>query len=282
MTRMDRRDDGAGAAPGARIGFVQTGPVFGEVARNLATAGTLVREAPDFDLLVLPELFASGYLFRNRAELEELAEDADGPTGRWLRGLAGERGGWIAAGFPERNGASIHNAAALAGPRGEWHVYRKIHLFDREKELFEAGREPFRARDVEIGAGRARVGLMICFDWYFPEAARSLALDGAEILLHPSNLVLPHCQGAMPTRCLENRVWAVTANRFGADDRGDRTLSFTGRSQITAPDGTVAAAADERGEAVRVVEADLAAARTKRVTAGNDLFADRRPDLYRA
>jgi predicted amidohydrolase len=136
--------------------------------------------------------------------------------------------------------------------------------------------------DLQVSAGTVRVGLMICFDWIFPESMRSLVLDGAEVVLHPSNLVKPWCQDAMVTRCLENGAFAVTANRVGQDDRGDGLrLRFTGRSQITAPRGGIVARAAEDGECVRVETIDLADARDKRVTGVNDLLADRRPDAYR-
>jgi predicted amidohydrolase len=265
----------------ARIGFVQTEPRFGEVSGNLARAGELVRGAPPFDLLVLPELLSTGYVFLDREEASRFAESDDGPTKRFLRREAAHRGAWLVAGFVEREEDRLFNSAAIAGPGGAWSVYRKIHLFDREKEIFDPGDRPFAAESLSTAGGEVRVGLMICFDWFFPESARSLALDGADILLHPSNLVLPHCQAAMPTRCLENRVFAVTANRAGRDDRGEMSLAFTGRSQITAPDGGVLASAPAAGEAVEIVTVDLSMARTKRVTERNDLLADRRPEMYR-
>jgi predicted amidohydrolase len=121
---------------------------------------------------------------------------------------------------------------------------------------------------------------MICFDWLFPESARCLSLDGALVLLHPSNLVLPFCQDAMRTRCLENRVFAVTANRCGEDARGGERLRFTGASQITGPRGEVLARAPADRECVEVVEIDLEEARDKRVTSRNDLFGSRRPAAY--
>jgi predicted amidohydrolase len=122
--------------------------------------------------------------------------------------------------------------------------------------------------------------MMICFDWFFPESARCLALAGAEILLHPSNLVLFKCQGSMPTRCLENAVYAITANRTGSDDRGDVEVAFTGKSQITGPQGDVLAITDATGECTRIVEIDVAPARDKRITDRNDRFGDRRPATY--
>ena len=267
-------------APHVRVGFVQTEPTMGADAANLARQGELVRAADPFDLLVLPELATSGYLFRDREECLAAGEAVDGPSVTAWREWAAERGGWIAGGFVERAGDRVYNAAALVGPRGECHVYRKIHLFGREKHTFDPGDRPFVTHELETERGRVVVGVMICFDWYFPESARTLALLGAEVLLHPSNLVLPHCQGAMPTRCLENRVFAVTANRVGADDRGDGlAIEFTGASQISGP-GEILHRAPATTEAVHVQEIDLAIARSKRVTETNDLLADRRPEFY--
>lgn len=270
-----------GAARSLRIGFVQTAPRFGDVEGNLRRAAELVEGAPQFDVLVLPELFSTGYAFLDRREAERHAEEESGPTCARLLDLAARRRAWIVGGFAERAGSRVFNSAVLAGPAGEVHIYRKIHLFDREKDLFDPGDAPFAAIGIRTSAGMVRVGIMICFDWFFPESSRSLALDGAEVLLHPSNLVLDKCQDAMPTRCLENGVFAVTANRSGEDDREQLRIAFTGRSQITGPDGSIAASAPAEGEVATVVEVDLSRARDKRVTRGNDRLADRRPEMYR-
>jgi predicted amidohydrolase len=264
-----------------RAGFAQTEPVFGRPVENLERARVWVERAAPYDVLVLPELFASGYVFESRAEVESLAEARGGPTHAQLAAWAKASGGWIVAGFPERDGDRVFDSAWIVGPDGTATTYRKIHRFGDETRWFDAGDEPPRAPSIETAAGTFRVGVMICFDWFFPEVARSLALAGAEVILHPSNLVLPHCQEAMRTRCLENRVFAVTANRTGDDVRtAERRLHFTGRSQIVDPTGNVLSRATEDGECVDVREFDLRAARDKRVTPQNDLFGDRRPSLY--
>jgi predicted amidohydrolase len=267
-------------AGAVRAGFVQTEPRFGDVSGNLERAERLVRGAPDFDVLVLPELFSTGYCFRDGEEVRAMAEDDRGPTVAALLRWAAARGGWVVGGFAERDGQSLFNSAAAAGPDGTVHVYRKVHLFDRETLLFDPGDHPLRAVELATSSGRIRAGIMICFDWRFPEAARSLALDGAEILLHPSNLVLDVCPEAMITRSLENGVFAVTANRVGADERGELAVRFTGRSQITGPRGELLARAPRHGEEVRVEPLDLALARDKRINEHNDLLRDRRPDRY--
>jgi predicted amidohydrolase len=122
---------------------------------------------------------------------------------------------------------------------------------------------------------------MICFDWIFPEAARSLALLGADLIAHPSNLVLPYCHAAMVTRALENGVFTATANRVGTESRAGRSLTFTGGSRIIDPRGRVLAEAGTATEETLVVDLDPAAARDKMITDHNHRLADRRPGLYR-
>lgn len=131
---------------------------------------------------------------------------------------------------------------------------------------------------VETNVGR--VGLMICFDWVFPEIARILALKGAQILAHPSNLVLPYCQQAMFARSVENHVFSITANRIGTEMRVDRHLNFTGLSQVLAPDGKMKLQAPRGIEQVGVVEVDVKEADKKWITFENHVLEDRRVDLY--
>ena len=120
---------------------------------------------------------------------------------------------------------------------------------------------------------------MVCFDWVFPESVRSLALLGAQIILHSANLVMPYCQDAMITRCLENQVFAVTANRGGSENRAGKILTFTGRSQITRPDSTYERLPDD-ANGVLVSEINPTLADIKGITEHNHLWRDRRPQLY--
>jgi predicted amidohydrolase len=122
--------------------------------------------------------------------------------------------------------------------------------------------------------------MMICFDWFFPESARALALRGAQIIAHPTNLVLPYCQTAMMTRCLENRVFAITANRYGTESLGPTSLTFTGASQLLSTKGERLLLAPESGDRVLWAEIDPSLADDKHVTPRNDLFLDLRPDMY--
>ncbi|MBE9532051.1 MAG: acyltransferase, partial [Proteobacteria bacterium] len=212
-----------------KVGFIQSSPKFGEVEANVKLALRNIRKL-DAELVVLPELFNTGYRFRSRKEALSLAEAIpNGATTSKLIEVAKEKNIFIVAGLPEKARGKIYNSSVLVGPKGFISVYRKAHLFSTEKRLFTPGNTPFEVHDI----GKAKVGMMICFDWLFPEAARTLALKGADIICHPSNLVLPHCPQAMITRCLENRVFAITANRVGSEARvGAERLRFIGKSQI--------------------------------------------------
>jgi len=257
------------------IGFIQFCPEFGEKERNVRRAVDLIKQT-DADLLVLPELFNSGYLFTSIQEVESLSEEIPGGfTTESLMDAAKEMSAFIVAGLSERSDRSFYNSAVLVGPNGFIDVYRKAHLFKDEPKWFQKGDTPFTVHDV----GPARIGMMICFDWIFPEAARTLALKGADIICHPSNLVLPYCQKAMVTRSVENGVFSITCNRTGVEERGGERLEFTGTSVIVDPKGTVLASASREVEETHVVEIDPQEAREKRV-GQNEIFRERRTDLY--
>jgi predicted amidohydrolase len=260
-----------------RIGFYQFDPQFGEVAKNLDTVTAKLEQA-DADIIVLPELFASGYQFISQDEVQRLSEPVpDGPTTIRLLDVAKRRRMHIVAGLPERAGGRCYNSAVVVGPSGLLGCYRKTHLFYEETLFFTPGDSGFHVWDI----GPAKIGVMICFDWYYPEAARSLALQGADILCHPSNLVLPNCPDSMPVRCLENRVFAVTCNRIGGEARGGKDpLIYIGNSEIVTPKGVILHRAPRDREDLTVLDIDPAEARNKHLNRYNDLLRDRRSGLY--
>jgi predicted amidohydrolase len=266
------------------VAAVQTRPVFGDVAGNVSRAVRQAeRGAPDAALYVFPELATSGYAFSSRAEAKALAEtpgarEAYAPGLSAFAAWARARRTHVIVGFPERAGRRVFNSAALLGPDGRVKdVYRKLHLFDDEKLWFVPGdRAPVLSR-----VGPARVGMLICYDWRFPEIWRSLALAGADVIAHPSNFVVPRAaQQATLVRALENRVYVITANRVGADVRPDRALAFTGRSQVAGTDGVALAKAGPATPRVLTARLDLGRARDKRFAGRNHLVKDRRPEFY--
>ncbi len=264
-----------------KTAFLQFDPQYLDPPGNLDRAERLL-DGADADLIVLPELFTSGYFFRSTEEARQAAEPVpDGPATRRLKEWASATGATLVAGLPERSGEALYNSAVVVAPEGYVGTYRKVHLYYEEKKHFapgDGGLPVFDARDRE---GRAyRLGVMICFDWYYPEAARSLALQGADVIAHPSNLVRPDCPRAMPIRALENHVFTITANRYGQESNGNEALTFIGQSEICSPSGEVLLRAEREGDCLGAVEIDPHAARDRQLTAHNDLFADRRTEAY--
>ncbi len=263
------------------IRLIQHSPGYLTVTDNLDGIED-VALAPGADLVLMPELFATGYFFRSTEDAESVAEVVPkGPTVARLEQWARQTGATYVGGLVERDGARLYNSAVVVTPRGWLGTYRKVHLFYQEKVHFTPGDLGFPVWTVTDRAGKPyRLGVMICFDWYFPEAARSLALAGADVIAHPSNLVRHDCPRSMPIRALENHVFTATANRVGTETNGDESLTFTGLSLICDPRGHVLASAG--ADEVAVVEADVdpLEARDRQITARNDLFDDRRPDQY--
>ncbi|MEW6686470.1 MAG: nitrilase-related carbon-nitrogen hydrolase [Candidatus Edwardsbacteria bacterium] len=259
-----------------RIGFLQFCPKFGEKEENLKKVKHLLKSIRA-DLVVLPELFNTGYLFYSKDELAKFSEEIpEGPTTEALLNLAKSQRLNLVAGLAERRGNKFFNSAILVSSKGEVKTYRKIHLFYKERFLFTPGDKPFAVFQI----GSTKIGIVICFDWIFPEAIRVLTLKGAQIICHPANLVLPYCQKAMITRAIENRVFVITANRTSSERRGGQSLKFTGKSQIVDPQGQVLAKTNSRAEIVKVIDIDSALALNKKITEYNDIFKDRRVRFY--
>lgn len=248
------------------------------VGQNIRKIGRLL-SGLKADLTVLPELSNSGYLYESPEALRPFAEsqDGSGPFLQALRALAAQTGGLIVSGYAESAGEDLFNSAAAISAEGVVLNYRKTHLFDQEKQLFKPGDTGFPV----LAWRGVQIGVMICFDWIFPESARTLALKGAQIIAHPANLVLPYCQNAMVTRSIENQVFTITANRIGSEKLGATQLTFTGQSQVTNPAGKVLFRGPAAKPTVHVVEIDPDLALKKDLNPNNDLFADRRPDLYK-
>lgn len=260
-----------------KVGFVQFEPLFGEVNKNIEKAEQLI-DGVDADLLVLPELFNTGYVFTAKEEVVDLSEEV--PKGRTIQALcrmAKNNDVYLVAGIAEKSGDKYFNSAVIVSPQGYLGTYRKVHLFFEEKLWFDPGDGHFEVYDI----GPYKFGVMICFDWIFPESMRVLSLKGAHVVCHSANLVLPFCQDAMKTRCLENRIFAITANRTGTEARNGKSLTFTGKSQITGHTAEVLYQAAPDTDEVGIVDIDLSGAENKRLNEYNDIFEDRRPEFYK-
>jgi predicted amidohydrolase len=259
-----------------RVGFLQLRVKFGEVKVNVKRAVNLLGKVSDATI-VLPELFNTGYLFKNKKELGSLAESIqNGYTINEMKKIAKKRNLTLIFGMAQSSAKKYYNSSVCISPKGKVDVYQKVHLFDREKLFFTPGNKL-----KLVSSKEAKIGMMVCFDWIMPEMARSLSLMGAHILAHPANLVLPWGQQSMKTRCIENRVFGITANRIGTERRGTLNLTFTGGSQIVSPTGEVLVSAGDRSESLKVIDIDTGEAEDKHVTPANDIFKDRVPPLYK-
>ena len=258
-----------------KIGYIQTNPIFGKKEKNFQEITKLTTDLKA-DLIVLPELFATGYTFISKEEALSLAEDLNGKTSHFLVKLAKDTGAVIIGGFAENTGKKIYNSAMIVTNEGVVGTYRKIHLYYKEKLWFSPGDKPLKVFKVN----GVNIGIMICFDWIFPETARTLSLLGADIIAHPANLVLPYCQKAMVTRCIENRLYAVTANRIGREKRGEDDFKFTGGSQITSYDGSILSRAPVDKSFIEFIEINIKHARKKNLNDYNNLLGDRRKEFY--
>lgn len=264
-----------------KIGYAQFQPQFGCPKENISRIKNLI-SGKSFDLIVLPELSNSGYLFSNVNELNELSEKVDdGFFCNELKNICAERKCFLVSGICEREGNLFYNSSVLFYPNGETCIYRKIHLFDNEKKWFAPGNLQLNVHEISgEDFTNVKVGMMICFDWIFPETARTLALKGAQIICHPSNLVMEYCQRAMFARAVENHVFTITANRTGKDIKPDNEISFTGESVIISPAGVYLCKSSDAIEECCIVEIDPDEAVNKKINSNNNLFEDRRNEFY--
>lgn len=201
-------------------------------------------------LIVLPELCTTGYLFESVEDLRDIAEEI--PNGSFvelLSSIAKNKNLVIVAGVAERENDSLYNSAVIISPRGFIGKYRKINLFYKEKMIFNRG-SYLEVFNIDFMGFDLKVGVMICFDWFFPEVCRYLKLKGANVIAHPANLVLPYCPKAMPIRALENKVYTITANRIGVEKNETDVLKFIGQSTICSPNGQYLLILSENDEGV--------------------------------
>lgn len=264
-----------------KAGYLQFRPEFGEPENNISRIRDLVKDK-DFDLLVMPELANSGYLFSSSVELAALSEEI--PNGKFcnaLQEICREKNAFIVSGICEKHEGGYYNSSVLVQPDGKIDTYRKIQLFYEEKLWFKPGNFPLTVYEIKSSRFEiVKIGMMVCFDWIFPEVTRTLALKGAKIICHPANLVMPYCQDAMVTRAIENGVFTITSNRTGKDINNEKVLNFTGLSEIVNPKGKILHRGTPDEEEIVVLEINPSEASDKHINPMNDLFADRREEFY--
>ncbi|MFA5851139.1 MAG: nitrilase-related carbon-nitrogen hydrolase [Spirochaetales bacterium] len=259
-----------------KIALVQNKPVFGDKKGNVASLIAQM-DSVKADLYILPELSYSGYQFVSTEEAAAIADPLDSESHNAFRKASRRLGAGVVFGFPEKVASGkLYNSSLAILPDGREYLYRKTHLFYKERLFFEPGDLGFTLFEFR----GAKVGMAICFDWFFPESFRTLALKGADIIAHCSNLVMLSCQQADFAAAVQNRVFIATANRVGTEAREAEALTFTGESVLVSPKGEYLLRGPKTEEAVLLAEIDPALARSKRINAMNDVFAERRPEFY--
>jgi 5-aminopentanamidase len=265
-----------------RVAGVQMEPKLGRLDHNLGQILERLGEAAGggAHLVVFPECALSGYGFSSREEGLAHAVPIDGPAVRAVISACERSRCYCIFGLLERDGARLFNACVLTGPSGVIGSYRKVHLPYLGIDMFvDPGDRPFAVHD----AGGIRVGMHICYDGAFPESARVMSLQGADLLALPTNWPT-HSECAaehmIPTRAMENTVYAMAVNRVG-EESGFR---FIGSSSIVDPNGRVLARAGDVEE-ILTAEIDPSRARQKhlvRVPGRHEInrIADRRPRFY--
>lgn len=266
-----------------KIAAVQMDVTLGETSRNLDRIIAALEETSQqgAQLTIFPECSVTGYCFDSFEEAVPFAESVSGPCCNRVAAACARLDCHAVVGFLELDGQRLFNAAALIGPRGVVGSYRKIHLPYLGVDRFTTpGDRPFAVHAM----GEARIGMNICYDSAFPEAARSLALDGADLIALPTNFP-PGAQcmaeHVVNTRAMENKVFYACVNRVGAE----RGFSFIGHSKICDTSGRIMAAAPHADEAILYADLNLDEARTKRIVRVPDKhiidrFVDRRPEMY--
>ena len=258
-----------------KIALVQNKPVFGDKKGNVASLIARM-DSVKADLYILPELSYSGYQFVSTDEAASIADPLDSESREAFSKASRRLDACVVFGFPEKAGSKLYNSSLAVLPDGREYLYRKTHLFYKERLFFAPGDLGFTLFEFR----GAKVGMAICFDWFFPESFRTLALKGADIIAHCSNLVMPSCQQADFAAAVQNRVFIATANRVGTEAREAESLTFTGESVLVSPKGEYLLRGPKTEEAVLLAEIDPALARSKRINAMNDVFAERRPEFY--
>ncbi len=266
-----------------RVAVAQTEPRLGERERNLEACVARLEEAAGAgaELLVLPECAISGYMFNSAEDALPFADEIPGPLTERLQRECSRLGMHVVCGLLERAGDVLHNAAVLVGPDGLLGTYRKTHLPFLGVDRFVVAGDELPVWDTTLG----RIGIEICYDLRFPEATRTLALRGADLVAHPTNFPVAarlQTEFITRTRAAENRVYLLTANRVGKERWGE----FCGWSQIVDPYGERLAEAGADEEALLVADCDLQRARDKDYVVPGEyelyLFGHRRPELYGA
>lgn len=252
-----------------------------EINREKIIRQTRAAAERDAKFVTFPECALTGYAFESLEEAVPFAENINGPSSEALANVCRETGVYVAAGFIESDSGKFHNSVMLVGPDGLVGSYRKVHLpFLGIDRFLSPGNRPFQVFELPFG----KVGLNICYDISFPEAARVLKLMGAELIVLPTNWppgAWRSPEFVVNARALENHLFYAACNRVGSE----RGWQFIGRSKVVDCNGDTLAEAGAETEELLMVEMDLQEANHNHIVNVPgayelDRLADRRPEMY--
>ena len=280
-----------------KLAVLQLSLARADERENIDAVAALVEEAAaqGAQVVLPPELFSGEYFCRDEDEaLFALARPtAEHPSVVAMQALARKLGVAIPTSFFERDGHHYYNTLAMIGPDGElMGTYRKSHIPDgpgyEEKYYFRPGNDGFKVWDVPCNIGTARIGIGICWDQWYPECARVMALKGAEVLLYPTAIgsepydadldTSRMWRRAMIGHAVSNCMPVAAANRIGHEGPAERRQSFYGHSFISDEWGDLIEELGASDSGVLIATLDLDRAAKHR--AGMGFFRDRRPQLY--
>jgi len=257
-----------------KVAQIQFSPKLGDCLYNLDKINTYLNQISGVDMIVLPELINSGYKFDDRDHAMEVAKQQSCiDYVDFLKDYSTSNNVNIVSGYLEKQGDKLYNSSVFVSPDGFVGNYRKIHLFMDEKKIFKPG-------DVGLpvfNVGEYRMGMLICFDYLFPEIWRIMALNGVDFVVHPSNLITENAYIVTPAQALMNGYYVITSNRIGTEGE----ITFCGKSFIVNPRGKVITEMGRTEEGVVSTDIDLLFSRDKMITSGNHIFDDRRPSCYK-
>ena len=254
------------------VAYIQFAPVLDDLNSTIKNLEPLIENVSNANLVVLPELANSGYNFKNKEQAFQTAESTEtGIFTNFLKEKCKQHNFHIVSGINEIENGKLFNSAILVNSDGCIGKYRKIHLFLNEKKYFQHGNKL-----PVFDLGFCKIGILICFDHLFPEPWRILALKGAQIICHPSNLVTNLTLKTLPAQALMNKIFIITANRIGSE--GD--LFFTGKSRIIDPLGERICQAFIDKEDTSIIKIDPNKADDKIINSMNHIFKDRKAEVY--
>lgn len=240
---------------------------------NFSKVQRLLVQAKDAELVLLPELANSGYNFTDRQQALLLSDTLiNSKYVEMLSAHSRKTNQYIVSGFLEKEGQELFNTSLLFLPDGRIERYRKIHLFMNEKQIFAKGNLGLPVFDLD----GYKLGMLICFDYLFPEVWRIMALKGADVIAHPSNLVTYKAFKVVPAQAVINRFFIFTTNRIGTE----RDISFSGRTFAVDPEGEIIAEASPDQQEIVFTTIDPLHSRNKMLTPKNHVLDDRFPEEY--